>query len=153
MILLREQNSRREYQLPSLATLLFPGVKRSPFALECNAFGQVKVDGQLLPEVFSAGDCADYGSHGLNQMTAQAETRKGRLVGDNIRNMNAGRSLRRYRYQEKGYLLSLGSVDAVGWLGLTCNLVKGYPASLLKDATETQYDLYLQGIDTYLGFL
>jgi NADH dehydrogenase len=108
--------------------------------------------GQLLQEIFSAGDCADYAGNGLNQLSAQAAVRKGKLVAHNIRNLNAGRGLHRYRYQEKGYLLSLGSVDAVGWLGLRCNLIKGFAANVLKEAMESQYNLYLDGVDTYLGF-
>jgi len=151
-ILLAEQNSGREYRLPSIATLLLPGVQRAPFALPSNAFGQVEVDGQLLPGIFSAGDCADYAGNGLNQLSAQAALRKGKLVAHNIHSLNAGRGLRRYRYQEKGYLLSLGPVDAVGWLGLRGNLVKGFAANVLKEAMESQYNLYLNGVDTYLGF-
>ena len=151
-VILAEQNSGREYRLPSRATLLFPGVQRSPFAVQSNLFGQVEVGGQLLPEIFSAGDCADYIGTGLNQLTAQAALRKGKLVALNIRRQNAGRALRRYRYREKGYLLSLGPADAVGWVGLRGNLVKGFAANVLKEATESQYNLYLKGVDTYLDF-
>lgn len=152
-ILLVERNGGREYRLPSMATLLFPGVQRAPFALQSNACGQVEVDGQLLPEVFSAGDCADFAGSGLNLLTAQAAVRKGKLVAHNIRSLSSGRSLRRYRYREKGYLISLGPADAVGWLGLRANLVKGFAASVLKEASESQYNLYLAGVDTYSGLL
>ena len=152
-VLLAERNGGREHRLPSMATLLFPGVQRAPFALQNNACGQVEIDGQLLPEVFSAGDCADYAGSGLNQLTAQAAVRKAKLVAQNIRSLSAGRGLRRYRYREKGYLLSLGPVDAVGWLGLRGNLVKGFAASVLKEASESQYNLYLAGVDTYSGLL
>ena len=151
-ILLAERGSGRDFSLPSTATLLFPGVKRSPFNLETNGYGQIEIDGQVLPDIFSAGDCAHFDSSGLNLLTAQAAVRKGKLVAHNIRNLNAQRGLRRYRYQEKGYLLSLGSIDAVGWLGLRCNLLKGFPANVLKEAMESQYDLFLDGVDTYLGF-
>jgi NADH dehydrogenase len=151
-ILLADHTTGGEYHLPSAATLLFPGVQRAPFALQSNPFGQVESDGQLLPDIFSAGDCADYRNGGLNHLTAQAAVRKGKLVACNIRNLNAGRELRRYQYQEKGYLLSLGPVDAVGWLGLRCPLIKGFAANVLKDAMESQYDLYLDGVDTYFGF-
>lgn len=151
-VLLTEQSSGRQYHLPSVATFLFSGVERAPFALQSNSFGQVEIDGELLNEIFSAGDCADYAGNGLNQLTAQAAIRKGKLVAHNILNLNAGRGLRSYRYQEKGYLLSLGSVDAIGWLGLRCNLIKGFAANVLKEAMESQYDLYLDGFDTYLGF-
>jgi NADH dehydrogenase len=148
---LAEQKSGREYHLPSIATCLFTGVQRAPIALQSNVYGQVELGGQLLTEIFSAGDCANYAGKGLNHLTAQAAVRKGKLVAHNILNLKAGRGLRPYRYQEKGYLLSLGSVDAVGWLGLRCNLLKGFTANVLKDALEQQYDLYLEGVDTYLG--
>lgn len=147
-----EQKSGRKYTLPSIVTLLFAGVQRAPIALQNNVYGQVEVDGQLLTEIFSAGDCSNYAGNGLNHLTAQAAVRKGKLVAHNIRNLKLGRELCRYSYQEKGYLLSLGSVDAVGWLGLRCNLIKGFAANVLKEAMETQYDLYLDGVDTYLGF-
>ena len=120
--------------------------------MSSNAYGQVEIDNQLLPDIFSAGDCADFAGKGLNLLTAQAALRKGKLVAHNIRNRNAGRGLRRYRYQEKGYLLSLGPIDAVGWLGLRCNLFTGFVANSLKEAMESQYDLFLDGVDTYVGF-
>ncbi len=149
---LKERGSERQFSLPSDATLLFPGVERSPFPLPSNGYGQVGCEGQLLPDIFSAGDCAHFDSSGLNLLTAQAAVRKGKLVAHNIRNLDAGRGLRRYRYQEKGYLLSLGRIDAIGWMGLRCNLIKGFSANVLKEAMESQYDLFLDGVDTYLGF-
>lgn len=149
---LKERGNERHFSLPSDTTLLFPGVRRAPFTLQSNCYGQVERDEQLLPEIFSAGDSAYYASDGLNLLTAQAAVRKGKLVAHNIRNLNSGRGLRRYRYQEKGYLLSLGSIDAVGWLGLRCNLFTGFAANVLKEAMESQYDLFLEGVDTYLGF-
>ncbi len=150
-VLLAERDSGRQYRMPSTATLLFPGVKPAPWTVQTNVFGQVVFEGQPLPEVFSAGDCSAYAGNGLNGLTAQAAVRKGKLVAENICNQNADRSLRRYRYQEKGYLLSLGSIDAVGWLGLRCNLVKGFAANVIKEGLESQYNLYLAGVDTYLG--
>ena len=61
--------------------------------------------------------------------------------------------MRYYRYLEKGYLISLGPADAVGWLGLRANLVKGFAASVLKEATESRYNLFLEGVDTYLDLI
>jgi len=148
---LRERKSNKKFSLPCDATLFFPGVKRSPFAIQTNSYGQVESNGHLLPEIFSAGDSANYAGSGFNQLTAQAALRKGKLVAGNIRNLHASRGLRRYRYQEKGYFLSLGPFDAVGWIGLRCNLIKGFPAIALKEAMESQYNLYLGGFDTYLG--
>ena len=151
-IMLKECGNGREYHLDSAATLLFAGVKRQPVSLPTNPYGQVEIEGDLLPDVFSAGDCADYAGNGLNLLTAQAAIRKGKLVAHNIANRYAGRGLRSYRYQEKGYLLSLGPIDAIGWVGLRCNLARGFPANILKEAMESQYDLFLDGVDTYVGF-
>lgn len=149
---LEELATGRKYDLPSNLTLLFPGVAAHPFTLEANQFGQVIAERQVQPDIFSAGDCSHFNSPGLNLLTAQAAVRKGKLVARNICNLRHGKNLQKYDYQEKGYLISLGTVDAIGWLGLRSNLVKGLPAILAKETMETQYDLFLDGIDTYLGF-
>jgi len=151
-ISLEERESGRKYRLPSDLTLVFPGVRRSPFQLETNAYGQVLAAEQVLTDVFSAGDCSCFDSSGLNLLTGQAAVRKGKLVAHNVFSRSKDRPLRSYLYQEKGYLLSLGRVDAVGWVGLRSNLVKGFPALVLKEAMEGQYDLFLDGVDTYVGF-
>jgi len=151
-IMLKECGNGREYQLDSAATLLFAGVKRAPVSLPTNPCGQIEIEGVLLPDIFSAGDCSDYAGNGLNQLTAQAAIRKGKLVAHNIVNLHAGRRPRSYHYQEKGYLMSLGPIDAIGWVGLRCNLARGFPANVLKEAMESQYDLFLDGVDTYIGW-
>jgi len=140
----------RRFSLPSHLTLLFPGVVPD-LPLQTDPHGRVRVGDQLLSEVFSGGDCAQFASAGLNTMTAQAAVRKGKLVAHNLINLCREKSLRTYSYREKGYLLSLGPDEAVGWLGLRCNLAKGFGALVVKEALETQYDLYLRGVDTYLG--
>jgi NADH dehydrogenase len=120
--------------------------------LKTNAYGQVVGKGEVLENILSAGDCSRFDSSGLNSLTAQAAVRKGKLVARNILQLKNGDKPHRYSYQEKGYLVSLGALDAIGWVGLRCNLVKGFPASVIKDAMETQYDLFLNGVDTYLDF-
>lgn len=148
-VLLEERETDRQFSLRSDLSLFFPGVKPSPFSMKTNASGQVINKEQNLPAIFSAGDSSNFDSNGLNLLTAQAAVRKGKLVAHNIHNLSAGRGLRSYRYQERGYLLSLGAIDAIGWLGLRCNLVKGFPANVLKEAMESQYNLFLDGVDTY----
>jgi NADH dehydrogenase len=148
---LEETAAGRKFSLPSDLALLFPGVS-APLSLQTNPFGQVMIAEQVLPAIFSAGDCSHFNSGGLNALTAQAAVRKGKLVANNILALHQGKSLQEYRYREKGYLISLGTTDAVGWVGLRCNLSRGLPALLLKEAMETQYDLFLKGVDTYFGF-
>jgi len=151
-IQLAELATGREYSLPCQQTLLFPGVSAAPSTLETNAYGQIMSSGRTLENILSAGDCSKFDSSGLNYLTAQAAVRKGKLVARNIDRLRGGEKLQTYRYQEKGYLVSLGAIDAIGWIGLRCNLVRGFPASVIKDGMETQYDLFLNGVDTYLDF-
>ena len=46
-------------------------------------------------------------------------------------------------HQDRGYLLSLGSNDAVGWIGNKNILVKGLPAFIAKETIEAKYDWWL----------
>lgn len=149
---LTEHAISREFSLPSQLTLQFPGVSAVPSTLETNAYGQVMSNGKTQENILSAGDCSRFDSSGINSLTAQAAVRKGKLVARNIVLLSDGKKPQAYRYQEKGYLVSLGAIDAVGWIGLRCNLVRGFPASVIKDGLETQYDLFLNGVDTYFDF-
>lgn len=151
-IQLAELATGREYSLPSQQTLLFPGVSAAPSTLETNAYGQIISRERTLENILSAGDCSRFDSSGLNSLTAQAAVRKGKLVARNIDRLSDGKKSQTYRYHEKGYLVSLGAIDAIGWVGLRCNLLRGFPASVIKDGMETQYDLFLNGVDTYLDF-
>jgi NADH dehydrogenase len=151
-IQLAELATGKEYSLPSQQFLLFPGVSAAPSTLATNAYGQIMNRESTLENILSAGDCSKFDSSGLNYLTAQAAVRKGKLVARNIVRLNGGKKLQSYRYQEKGYLVSLGAIDAIGWIGLRCNLVKGFTASVIKDGMETQYDLFLNGVDTYFDF-
>ncbi len=152
-IQLAELATNNEYSLSSQLTLQFPGVSAAPSTVVTNAYGQVISSGSTLENVLSAGDCSKFDSSGLNSLTAQAAVRKGKLVARNIVRLSGGEEPQTYRYLEKGYLVSLGALDAIGWIGLRCNLVRGFPASVIKDGLETQYDLFLDGVDTYLDFL
>ena len=46
-------------------------------------------------------------------------------------------------HQDRGYLLSLGSNDAVGWIGNKNILVKSLPAFIAKETIEAKYDGWL----------
>ncbi len=147
-----EDLSRHEtFDLPSRHTLLFPGVAPFPLTLNTDRFGRV-LAGDTLENVFAAGDCSIYQGHGLNRLSAQAAMRKGKLVAANIRAQAERKTMSAYTYRESGYMVSLGRHDAVGWLGLRTNIVKGLPALACKEALESQYNLYLGGVDTYLPF-
>jgi len=135
----------RPRRLPSRLTFLFPGVVPAPCSLSVNGFGQVLADDEPLQNIFSAGDCARFPEGSYDAMTAQAAVAKGRLVADNILRLADGRTLRPYRARERGYLVSLGYFDAVGWFGTPRRIATGVSAALLKDALELRYDLSLPG--------
>lgn len=130
-------------------TLLFPGVAPQPMRLNTNSFGQVLLGNTCLDNIFAAGDCADFAGPGLNTLTAQAAVRKGRLVASNLSALLDGAPLTSYRYRERGFFLSLGSLDGLGWFGWRRNLVSGLTAMAVKELLEAQYDLLLDGLDTY----
>jgi NADH dehydrogenase len=140
----------RERELPSALTLLFGGVEAHPFELHANRFGQIVADGRPLERIFAAGDCARYATRGLDAMTAQAAVRKGKHVAANISRLHRGRMPVSYEFQELGYIVSMGSVDSIGWLLVRENVVRGAAATVLRQIVEAQYDLFVDGLDTYI---
>lgn len=135
--------------LPSDLTLLFPGVAPQPYAIQANRYGQALAGDALLPNIFAAGDCARFASRGLNALSAQAAVRKGKQVVANILRLQQKRLPYIYAYDELGYFVSLGSWDGVGWLLLKLNVLSGLAASVIKEAIEAQYDLFVDGLDLY----
>jgi len=149
-ILLRDKKSQEEFVLPSHLTLLFLGKKQENL-YEANAFGQVLVEQKTLENIFVAGDCSHFNSFGSNSLSAQSAVRKGKLVARNIlRHSSVLNFLEPYLHHELGYVVSLGHADAVGWLASEGNVITGLPALAIKELVESQYDLLLMGIDTYL---
>lgn len=148
-VLAKDLRTGQQVSFPSQLTFLFPGVRPSPLRFETNSCGQILHGTGTLDNVFAAGDCSFFLSSGLNHMTAQAAIHKGRLVARNVLALLEGRSLVPYSYHEKGYFLSLGKADAIGWIGTKTMLVKGFPALALKEAAETQFALFLGGMNTY----
>jgi NADH:ubiquinone reductase (H+-translocating) len=149
-VLLEEDETGRKFHLASTMSFLFLG-KRPQTYLPSNAFGQVMVQHKPLQNIFAAGDCSTYHSVGSNAMTAQSAVRKGQLVARNVlRHSGSLKLLEPYLHRDLGYVVSLGPMDAVGWLALEGNVVAGIPALMVKELVEAQYDLLLSGIDTYL---
>nr|WP_305907562.1 FAD-dependent oxidoreductase [Methylomarinum sp. Ch1-1]MDP4520324.1 FAD-dependent oxidoreductase [Methylomarinum sp. Ch1-1] len=149
-LLFEHAHSGEQSSLPSDLTLLLLG-KKPRLCLHANSSGQILLGNQVLSHLFTAGDCSHYDELGSNLLTSQAAIRKGKAAANNIL-LNAGalRFCLPYMHQELGYLLSLGPDDAVGWVVSKNNIISGLPAYLAKQATETQYDLFLSGIDSYL---
>jgi NADH dehydrogenase len=149
-IALENSESGESFEVPSAAALVFIGKVPEPLLLT-SASGQVNVGGSTLTRIYAAGDCCHHQGLGSNAMTAQNALRKGWVAARNILRAS-GRVpiLEPYVYQDMGYLISLGPEDAIGWVGLRCNVVAGYPAMVLKEFVEAQYDLLLTGTDTYI---
>ena len=139
----------REFTRASRLTLLFPGVAPQPLACETDPQGRVFLQGEASSKLFAAGDCSIYAGSGLNALTAQAAVRKGKLVAANIECLAKGSVLHDYDYQALGYFVSLGTWDGIGWMLAENNTLTGMPAFAVKSAVEKQFDLFLNGIDTY----
>jgi len=148
-LLLQHKDTGQNLALPSMLSLVFSGKQAE--TLKTNAFGQIMIDQVTLTNIFAAGDCAHYQSPGSNAMTAQSAVRKGKLVARNLlRHSGIIKVMEPYLHRDIGYVVSLGAADAVGWLAIENNVVTGMPALLIKEVVETQYDLLLTGVDTYL---
>jgi NADH dehydrogenase len=149
-VLLEEMESGRLYTLPSAFSFLFVGKVRAPL-IPTNAFGQVLSGQKPLQNIFAAGDCSSFQAFGSNTSTAQSAVRKGILAARNIlRHSGSLKLLEPYLHRDLGYVVSLGPVDAVGWLASEGNVVKGMPALVIKEVVEAQYDLLLEGINSYM---
>lgn len=131
-------------------TVLLPGLAPWPFAIEADRYGRLRLPEGVAERLFGAGDCARFDGRGLNSLTAQAAVRKGRQVGENVARVARGDSPLSYYFQELGYVVSMGAADAAGWILFRDNVLTGLPAFAIKHAIETQYDLFVAGIDTYL---
>jgi NADH dehydrogenase len=150
VVSLQRAGSAEMFSMASAASFLFMG-ERAGQRLKTNIFGQVIAGNSAMDGVFAAGDCAQYWGPGSNTPTAQAAVRKGKLAARNIlRATGRLRVLEPYLHRDMGYVISLGPDDAVGWLALERNIVAGYPALVVKELVEAQYDLLMAGIDTYL---
>jgi NADH:ubiquinone reductase (H+-translocating) len=137
-------------ELPSDLSLLFTGKSPTP-RFEADLFGHIVVNAKTLDAVFTAGDCSHYRGPGSNSATAQSAVRKGRLAARNmLRASGPFKVPEPYLHRDLGYVISMGPRDAVGWVALQRNVVAGVAADLVKDLVEAQYNLLLDGIDTYL---
>ncbi len=146
-LVLAHRDGGEEIALPSQMSLQFLGVKPGPLLIETNGFGQVTLAGVVLDRVFAAGDCARFAGEGANTLSAQVAIRKGSVVAGNVLCHGIpGQEMEAYGYVEKGYFVSLGPADCIGWWGSQEHIVTGLPALAIKKAAETQYDLMLAGI-------
>lgn len=112
--------------------------------LEIGYNGRVKVDRYLralnYPEVYVAGDLAsvpDADSGLVLPPLAQIALAEGEIVAENLREELRGRQITPFRYQEKGFVVSVGGKRGVADVaGIT---IGGRLAHVLKDAIEWEY--------------
>ncbi len=147
---LRNTSAGSELEMPSAMTALFAGIRPWPQLFQANRFGQLETDDGPLERVFVAGDCSAYAGRGLNAATAQAAVRKGKQVAVNISRQLRRRPLQSYDFRELGYVVNLGALDAVGWVLSPHNVPTGLAAFGAKELVDAQYDLFVQGLDTYV---
>ena len=149
-ILLEDPRSGDSQVLTSHLTLLFPGIAPYPHRMQANRYGRVEIDGRVLNNIFAAGDCSQFSSHGLNAPTAQAAVRKGKQIATNIKRIHQGRLPYIYSYGELGYFISMGPMDGIGWLVFKHNILTGLSAFAVQRALKAQYDLFVDGVDVYI---
>ncbi len=141
------QQGNQVFEIKADLILQFIGVLPNP-NLACDRFGQITLPASGAPRVlegiFAAGDCGRFDGPGLNRLSAQAASRKGRLVATNVRHLARGQPLEVYQHREVGYFLSLGTGDGLGWMAQENRIVGGQLAWAIKEVTERQFALKLR---------
>lgn len=130
-------------------TLIFTGLKAHPKCFEADVFGRLLYNKKFYPHIFVAGDCSLYPG-GNNTLSAQAAVRKGKKVAQNIMHHMRGEKLEPYTYEELGYFVSLGFLQAVGYLFDKRFFLSGPLAYFIKEIAEAQFDLFLKGWDVFI---
>ncbi len=136
------QQGNESFSIHANLILQFIGVLPNP-NLQCDRFGQIIIQNQVLDGVFAAGDCARFDGPGLNRLSAQAASRKGKIVAANVRHHARGQTMETYQHREIGYFLSLGAGDGMGWMMQENRVVAGQVAWAIKEVTERQFALKL----------
>jgi NADH dehydrogenase len=125
------------------------GVRASPLAVDSgfpvDDRGRIRVDPALrvtgVDGAWAAGDIAavpdDHAVRGTSPPTAQHALRQARVLADNVVATLHGGRLRRFRYENKGMLCSLGHYQGVADpLGVR---IKGFPAWFLHRSYHLAY--------------
>lgn len=136
--------------IPSDLCLVFPGVKPFPQKFQCNQSGQLMVGDVVKDNIFCAGDNSHYDGKGSNNPSAQTAVRKARVVAESIINLENGKNKIKYNYQPLGYFVSLGPGDGIGWMLNKNAVTTGLTAYAIKEMIEKQFDVFLEGLDTYI---
>lgn len=99
-------------------------------------------------DVFIAGDSAVYfGEDGRPfPPTAQIAWQMGELIGYNLFAYLENKSFEAFKPVNSGTLASLGRHDAVAMIGANGTELKGFPASMMKEASNIRYLSHIKGL-------
>lgn len=133
------------------------GVKGSSLVANCGIevdHGRASVNAYLQsvshPDVFLAGDCAVVmAPNGLPYPpTAQLSWQMGEHVGGNLFAYFKGAAMKAFEPINSGSLASLGRKDGIGWIGESGIELKGFPATLMKKASDVRYLSHIHGLSS-----
>ncbi|MFC5541910.1 MAG: NAD(P)/FAD-dependent oxidoreductase [Bacilli bacterium] len=121
--------------------------------LECDR-GKAIIDEYLRskshPDVFVVGDASvalpEGGGRPLYAPTAQNAWQMGEFAGYNIYATIKGQKLKEFSPVNSGTLASLGRKDGVATVGSNNILLKGLPASLMKEASHVRYLSHIKAL-------
>lgn len=100
-------------------------------------------------DVFVVGDSAVYfkpGEERPQPPTAQIAWQMGETVGYNLYAYLEGKDFEEFAPVNSGTLASLGRKDAVASIGANQTSLKGFPASMMKEASNVRYLSHIKGI-------
>ncbi|SFJ78273.1 NADH dehydrogenase [Halobacillus dabanensis] len=100
-------------------------------------------------DVFVVGDSAVYfkpGEERPQPPTAQIAWQMGETVGYNLYAYLEGKDFEEFEPVNSGTLASLGRKDAVASIGANQTSLKGFPASMMKEASNVRYLSHIKGL-------
>ncbi|WP_407944914.1 NAD(P)/FAD-dependent oxidoreductase [Paenibacillus cymbidii] len=132
------------------------GVKGHPIVGGCGIAedrGRATVTSSLQstshPDVFVAGDCAVVFPEGGDRPfppTAQLAWQMGETIGVNLAALFRGGAMEKFSPVFSGTLASLGRKDGIGFIGGNNTQLKGWPASMMKEASNVRYLSHVHGL-------
>lgn len=105
------------------------------------------------PNVFVIGDASAHipnpGDRPTYAPTAQVAWQQGEIAGYNVFAQVKGHDMKEFVFTNSGTLASLGRKDGIATIGASNAQLKGFPATLMKEASNARYLAHIKALFGY----
>ena len=105
------------------------------------------------PNVFVIGDASAHipnpGDRPTYAPTAQVAWQQGEIAGYNVFAQIKGQPMKEFVFTNSGTLASLGRKDGIATIGASNTQLKGFPATLMKEASNARYLSHIKALFGY----